>query len=132
MNKKILLIEDHPETIEIYKDLLQKEGFSLEVLNSGKAAKNKIKAILEKKEEKPSLVLLDLMLPDINGDKLLKLMRNNSKTNNIPVIIFTNYTDPEQKRKLQELGIEKFITKTDQTPLEFLKVIKDWFEKNKN
>jgi len=129
MPKNILLIEDHPETIDIYKDLFQKEGFSLEVLSSGKLAKEKIRALSENSTgEKPSLILLDLMLPDTNGEELLKIIRNNSNTSSIPVMIFTNYTDPNQKQELEKLGIEKFITKTDQTPLEFVELVKNWFK----
>ncbi len=127
MSKNILLIEDHSETIDIYKDLFLSEGFSFEALSSGKLAKDKIKSIT-KEEKKPSLILLDLMLPDINGEKLLQIIREKNTTKEIPVIIFTNYTDPEQEKKIEKLGIEKFIIKTDQTPLEFLNIIKNWFE----
>lgn len=127
MAEKILLIEDHPETIDIYKTLFKKEGFNLEIIDSGKRAKEKI----ENLKEKPSLILLDLMLPEVNGVELLQIIRNNSDTNNIPVIIFTNYTDPEQKEGIEKLGVEKFIIKTDQTPLEFVELIKDWFKNQK-
>lgn len=128
MAKNILLIEDHPETIDIYKELFKKEGFNLEIIDSGEKVLQKIKRLEEEKEDIPSLILLDLMLPNVTGDKLLKNIRSNPLLEDTPVFIFTNYTDPQQKENLEKLGIEKFITKTAQTPLEFVKMIKKWFE----
>ena len=129
MPKRILLIEDDPPTIDLYEEIFKKGDFEVENLTWGKQSLERLSEIREGKKEKPDLVLLDLILPDINGIEILKEAKNNEKTKDIPFFVLTNYTDPELEKEIWKLGVEKYIIKANYTPSQLVKVIKGWFEK---
>ena len=129
MAKKILLIEDEDEQIELYSDALNLAGFEVETIKWGYKALESIEKIKEGKMEKPDLVLLDLVLLDINGIEILEKARGEEETKDIPFFILTNFTDPELKEIGEKLKVEKYIVKTDVTPLQLAKIIKEWFKK---
>lgn len=130
MRKKILLIEDDLPTVEIYEDVLKKAGFETETFKWGKKGLERLEEIKEGKKEKPDLILLDLILPDINGIEILEKAKKEEKLKDIPFFVLTNYGDPELEKESWRLGIEKYIVKTNYTPSQLVKIIKDWF-KNK-
>jgi len=125
MPKTILLIEDDLATIDVYTIALKKAGFEVEVINLGNEAIEKIKEIAEQKAKKPALVLLDLLLPDVNGIEVFKVIREQKETKDIPVFVLTNYSDDELKKKSQELKAEEYITKADYGPKEIVKMVKE-------
>jgi len=129
--KKILLIEDETELVEIYEEVFKKFGFEIETLKWGSAALERLKEIGEEKTKKPDLILLDLILPDINGIKILEKARAEEGTKDIPFFILTNYSDPELEKIGKELKVEKYVIKTEVTPIQLAQIIKKWF-KNKN
>ena len=92
MKNIVYLIEDEKDIMYVYKTALSGAGISVEPLASGKEAMEKIEAVQAKKEEKPVLVLLDLVLPDINGLEILNALRKHKETKDIPVFILSNYT----------------------------------------
>ena len=87
--------------------------------------------VKEGKKEKPDLILLDLVLPDINGVEILKQARKEKGTADIPFFILTNYTNPELEKIARKLKVEKYILKTDLVPSQLVKTIKEWFKKSK-
>ncbi len=105
--EKILIIEDDKFLLKLYSDKLRREGF--EVLESlrGKEGLNKIFT------EKPDLVILDLILPGINGFEVLSEIKLNPKTKNIPVIILTNLGQQSDIRKGLELGAAAYLVKAE-------------------
>ena len=129
MAKKILLIEDEPQQIEIYEKAIGEAGFEIESLKWGEEGLERLEEIKSKKKEKPDLVLLDLILPDINGIVILEKAKSDSELKDIPFFILTNYSDPELEKTGEELGVEKHIIKTDVTPSQLSKLIKEWFKK---
>ena len=131
MSKKILLIEDDSCMIDIYETVLKKAGFEIETLKYGHQAQKRLKKIIEGKKEKPDLILLDLVLPDINGIEILKQSRAEKGIADIPFFILTNYTDPDLEKISRKLKVEKYILKTDFVPSQLVKEIKDWFKKSK-
>jgi len=131
MPKKILLVEDDSYIIDIYSTVLKKAGFKVEISKSSKDAMEKLEKVAKGAEEKPDLVLLDLVLPDINGIEVLKKARLQKGIDNIPFFILTNYTNPNLKIIGKKLKVEKYILKTDPIPSQLVKKIKDWFEKVK-
>jgi len=131
MSKKILLIEDDSCMIDIYETVLKKAGFEVETLKYGHQAQRRLKKIGEDKKEKPDLILLDLVLPDINGIEVLKQSRAEKGIADIPFFILTNYTDPDLEEISRKLKVEKYILKTDLVPSRLVKEIKDWFKKSK-
>ena len=130
MSKKILLIEDDSCMIDIYETVLKKAGFEVETLKYGHQAQKILKKIKEGKKEKPDLILLDLVLPDINGIEILKQSRAERGITHIPFFILTNYTNPDLERISRKFKAEKYILKTDFIPSQLVKEIKEWFEKS--
>ena len=130
MAKRILLIEDDPRQIEIYEKAIGEAGFEIESLKRGQEGLERLEEIKSKKKEKPDLILLDLILPDINGIVILEKARSDPELKDIPFFVLTNYSDPELEKMGRDLGAEKHIIKTDVTPSQLVRVIKDWF-KNK-
>ena len=128
MPKKILLIEDDSCIVDIYTTVLRKAGFEVETANCSKDAMEKLEKIAQGVEDKPDLVLLDLVLPDINGIEVFKKARSQKGIDDIPFFILTNYTDPDLKIISIKLKVEKYILKTDLIPSQLVKEIKDWFK----
>jgi len=124
-----LLIEDEPQQIEIYEKAVKEAGFEIESLKWGEEGLKRLEEIKSKKKEKPDLILLDLILPDINGIAILEKAKLDLQLKDIPFFILTNYSDPELEKTGEELGVEKHIIKTDVTPSQLIKIIKDWFKK---
>jgi len=114
---KILLVEDDPSTVEVYKTAFEAAGFEVEVLFSGDDGMAKIKEIEKGKAEKPDLILLDYVLPGPDGVEILKEIRKNKNTKDIKVFITTNYSIEQlkQKKKVIVKG-ERFILKADYPP----------------
>jgi len=129
MKRRILLIEDDPRQIEIYEKAIGEAGFEIESLKWGNEGLERLKEIRSKKKEKPDLILLDLILPDINGIAILEKAKLDPELKDIPFFILTNYSDPELEKIGKDLGAEKHIIKTDVIPSQLIKIIKEWFKK---
>jgi len=125
MAKTILFVEDDLPTIEVYKTALENAGFEVEAMLLGEEAIRKIKEIEKGEAKKPDLVLLDLILPGINGIDVLEEIRGNEKTKDMPVFILTNYTDEELKKKGFLLKTEQYLLKTSYAPRELVEIVKD-------
>lgn len=122
--KTILFVEDDLPTIEVYKTALNEAGFKVEAMLLGEEAIRRIEEIKKGEAKKPDLVLLDLMLPGINGVEVLKEIRKYKKTKDIPVLVLTNYTNKEAQSRELHLEAEKCLIKTDYTPRQLVKVVK--------
>ena len=126
--KKILLIEDEPFQIDIYEKIIREAGFEIESLQWGKEGLKRLEEIKARKKEKPDLILLDIILPDINGIAILEKAKADPELRDIPFFIFTNYSAPGLEKTAKDLGAEKHIIKTDVTSSQLVKLIKDWFK----
>ena len=122
-NKKIFLIEDDPNMVEIYSEAFKAASIDFEVIRLGREAIKKIKTIAESNKDKPNIVLVDLILPDINGIEILKEIKNNENTKDIRVFILSNYSDPDFL-KTEKVKAEKFILKADIKPTQLAELIK--------
>lgn len=103
MDIKILVVEDEPKLRKIIKDFLTKENFNVLEASNGLEALDKFFL------EKPNLIILDLMLPKLNGFEILKEIRNQNK--NLPVIMLTARNSEEDILKGYELKINEYIVK---------------------
>jgi len=81
--KRIICVEDEPEMIDLVKLILERKGYIVTGISGGR---NGVKMI---KREKPDLVLLDLMMPDLDGWDVYQQLKADSSTNEIPVIVVT-------------------------------------------
>ena len=101
----ILLIEDEKNIVELIKYNLEREGFRVLTAMKGNAGLDMAL------KEKPDLVLLDLMLPELGGLDICKTLKHNDKTRNIPVIILTAKGTETDKVVGLELGADDYVTK---------------------
>ena len=101
----ILLIEDEKNIVELIKYNLEREGFRVLTAMKGNAGLDMAL------KEKPNLVLLDLMLPELGGLDICKTLKHNDKTRNIPVIILTAKGTETDKVVGLELGADDYVTK---------------------
>lgn len=131
-HKKIILIEDELGIAELYKTVFEGDGFEVENILTGSEAEEKINEINKGETEKPDLILLDLILPDISGLELLKKLRNVEKTRDIPVVVLSNYSGEDTKKECEDLGIDGYILKIEVTPQELVEIIKKKFQWEEN
>lgn len=126
--EKILFIEDEVAIQRTLGDALRKKGYEVRSALDGEAGLNLAK------EEKPDLILLDLILPKKHGLEVLGELRQSEKTKNIPVIILTNLENIGEVEKAIELGATIYLVKANYTLDEVVqkveKALKKW--KNKN
>ncbi len=108
--KKILLIEDEDYIREIYKEQLESAGFSIDDFPTGTQG-------LEAFEKNTyDLVILDIILPDINGLHILKTIKTNDTKKNIPVLIISNADQDIIRKQGLELGAADYLQKVQSTP----------------
>lgn len=103
--EKILIIEDDRDIVEMVEYNLKKEGYTTIAVLSGKDAMPRAK------RERPDLVILDLMLPDIDGFEICKSLKSNEITGQIPVIMLTAKSQEADKVTGLELGADDYMTK---------------------
>ncbi|WP_300348440.1 response regulator transcription factor [Clostridium sp.] len=104
-NKKVLIVDDEEHIRELIKFNLKKDGYETEVAVNGREALEKIN------ENKFDLILLDLMIPEIDGLEVCKEIRKNEETEDIPVMIITAKGEEFDKVLGLELGADDYITK---------------------
>jgi phosphate regulon transcriptional regulator PhoB len=103
--KKILLVDDEPDLVQLVSYNLKKEGFTVSSASDGEDALQKIK------KTEFNLILLDLMLPGIQGMEVCRILRNNPKTEHIPVIMLTARVEEADKVRGLETGADDYMTK---------------------
>lgn len=108
-SQKIVIVEDKTTLAEIYKTRLELLGYRCFVAYDGQRGLELIQ------QELPNLVLLDLMVPLIAGDQILKTMRSSDWGKNIPVLILSALNEAEAPEGLRELGIEGYAVKANLT-----------------
>ena len=116
-NAKILIIEDDKFLLKAYNIKLRKEKFNVIL------ATDSISGFELAKKEKPSLIILDLLLPKMNGFEFLKKIKSNEELKNIPIIVISVLGQKADQKKAIELGAEKYLIKTDNTLKEIIKNI---------
>jgi CheY-like chemotaxis protein len=105
MQAKILLVEDEPENQLVIGLILTTEGYNVITADRGDAAL-KLAA-----GEKPDLILLDVMMPEINGYEVLERLRSNPETAGIPVVLLTALAQEKDVEKAVEAGVNGFVAK---------------------
>lgn len=104
--KKILLVEDDTTLAEVYRSRLELEGFETKTVYNGEEALSAIQ------EFKPDLVLLDAMMPKISGFDVLDIIRNTPATANTRVIMLTALSQPKDKERAENLGVDEYLVKS--------------------
>lgn len=105
--KKIVIIEDDSSLAEIYKIKLEALGYRCFIGYNG------VTGLYFTQKEIPDLVLLDIMIPDIAGDKVLEIMRASEWGKDIKVLVMSNLNESEAPQDLRKYGIEDYIVKAN-------------------
>ena len=116
--KKVMIVEDDDVLADALNHSLQDEGYELFTAIDGEEAERMIL------QEVPDLILLDLLLPVKNGFEVLKVMRQNPITKDIPVVILTNYEESATKDEGEKLGVKEYIVKAKMPISEIPKMVK--------
>ena len=119
--QKILLVDDDPDFIEIYSATFKAAGLNFSI------AKNGPEALEKAKTEKPALILLDLMLPNIDGFEVLKRLKQTPEASTIPVWMITNLAEPLNQTIAASLGAADYLVKASVMPQQVCEKIKASF-----
>ena len=106
----ILLIEDDNLLQRMYQDKFEKEGYKVNLAVDGE------EGLVKMKEERPDLVVLDVMMPNMNGFEVLENMKECTDGANIPVVLLTNLSGEEDAKKGLEMGAVAYLIKSENTP----------------
>lgn len=117
---KILIVDDDPLLVRMYQKKLENDGYEVATADDGDVALTKVS------ESKPDIILLDIMMPKVNGLQVLSKLKENKETSNIPVILLTNVggTDGDINRGL-ELGAVAYLVKAGNRPVVVVQKVKE-------
>ncbi|MBI1971495.1 MAG: response regulator [Candidatus Wildermuthbacteria bacterium] len=116
--KNILLVEDDPLLVDIYKTKLEESGFGVRVVQDGNAVQGALES------SKPDLILLDIVLPNVDGWSILQAIKQNEKLRAIKVAILSNLGQKEEIEKGVKLGADLYLIKAHYTPTQVVEEIK--------
>ena len=117
---RIFLIEDDSLVVHLYERTFTLNGFDVEVAYDGVEGLDK----LSKSEELPAVIILDLMLPKMHGFEVLKALKSDTATKDIPIIVLTNLESMGDIEKALELGATTYLIKASYTLEEVVGKIK--------
>lgn len=115
--KYILVAEDDAFYANIYKVKLEKEGFEVTVVGDGQQAIDKLK------EKAPDLLILDLIMPEVDGFEALERIKADPKTKDIKVIVLSNLGQDEDVERAKKLGALEYVVKASVSIQEMIKII---------
>lgn len=117
---KILIIEDDPLIVKIYTTRLSADGFEVVSAENGEEGLKLIE------QDGINLIILDLMMPRIDGFGLLEKIRATEKTKDLPVLVYSNLAQEEEVTRVKNLGATEFIVKANISPTEMVNKIKGY------
>lgn len=125
--KKIILVESEPTQVSIYRRMLQKTDFDVELAGGCREMFEELRDIRLGLSSKPDLVILDFMLADGHGIEVLKAIKKHPLTSDIPVFAVTNYANPDNDSQIRAHGItpEKYMIKAHYTPGQILDAVNE-------
>lgn len=115
---KVLLIEDDPLIYRLYQKLFSLEGFEIELAENGQLGLEKLKTF------HPDVLLMDIMMPTMNGLEMLTQLKSDSETKDIPVIVLTNIADMNVTQMAQSKGAVLCIIKSQTEPADVISSVK--------
>ncbi len=116
---KIAIIEDDAVISQMYRMKFEADGFEVQVADNGKSGVSMVQTFA------PDLILLDLQMPEMNGEEALGRIRSQPWGAKIPVIILTNLGIEESPKSLREMGIHSYIVKAELTPSQVVDKVKE-------
>jgi DNA-binding response OmpR family regulator len=101
----VLVVEDDPDLNEMIGAYVRLAGYAYRPALDGSSALRELRA------QRPALVLLDLMLPDMDGFEVCRLLRENAATRDVPVVVLSAVNEAESRHRAQELDVREYLTK---------------------
>ena len=103
--RRVLVVDDERDVVDLLRTILEVEGFAVEVETDGRAALSRVLG------NPPDLIVLDLMMPDLDGFELLKLLRLEPRAAGVPVLIVSARTAHQDQIESLQLGADAYICK---------------------
>jgi DNA-binding response OmpR family regulator len=122
---KILVVEDETFLVKIYSVKLKKEGYEVSIANDGE------QAVKLAAEVQPDLILLDLILPKMNGFEALEKMRSSPVNKETPVIVLSNLGQEEDIKRAESLGADGYLVKANFSIQDIVAKIRETLDKRK-
>ncbi len=120
--KKILLVDDDPTFTQLYSSVFKIQGLNFSIATNG------VEALQKTVSEKPDLILLDIMLPEISGMEVLKKLKGDPQTKHITVWMITNLAEQLNQETAASLGAADYLVKASNTPLKIVEKIKAFLQ----
>lgn len=114
----ILIVEDEPMLADMYATKFSMEGFAVEKGGDGVEALAKARAV------KPDIILLDIIMPKLDGFSVLKELKADAKLKSVPVILLTNLGQDDDVRKGKQLGADDYFVKANHSPQEIVEKVR--------
>ncbi len=105
MPKKILIAEDEKNVILGVRTCLDAVGYQMEIVEDGEQALDAVR------KDPPDLILLDLLMPNVDGFEVLKVVKGNDETRHIPIVVLTAKAEEEDRQRALDLGADDYMTK---------------------
>lgn len=122
---KLLIVEDDPLVSRMYKKIFGFEGFDVETAVDGKVGLQKARTL------KPELVLLDVMMPAMNGFEVLEKMKADPELRDVPVIVLSNLSGTYDAKKALDMGAIAYMVKSEYKPKEVAMRVKGYLTDSK-
>ena len=116
---KVLIIDDDPSLLRLYQKVFTLEGHEVVLASEGSEAINIVRTI------HPDIILLDIMMPTMNGIDVLKILKSDTVLSHIPVVILTNLSSSQDSQKALSLGALKCVIKSEMDPQQVVAVAKE-------
>lgn len=114
----VLIVEDDSFLANIYKTKFEMEGFKINVSENGEVA------LVDVKKKKPAIILLDILLPKLDGFAVLSKLKEDKDTKDIPVILLTNLGQKDDVQKGLDMGAVDYLIKAHFKPSEVVEKVK--------
>lgn len=119
MARVILIVEDEPRNRKLFRDLLQLKGYATLEATNGK------QGVKIAREKKPDLILMDILMPVMDGLEATRILKTDAETKDIPIIALTSYAMKGDEERIRQAGCDEYITKPIDTR-EFVKKITEY------
>jgi len=119
--KKLIIIEDEETLLNLLDKKLNQEGYSVDIARNGEEGLEKIR------NNRPDLILLDIIMPKMGGFEVMEILKKDKELNTIPIIIISNSGQPVELDRAKELGVVDWLIKTDFDPQEVVDKVKKQF-----
>lgn len=126
MSKTLLIIEDDPFVLRFYERLFRLHNYAVEMASNGEEGIEKAKKL------KSPLILMDIMMPKMNGLEVLERIKGNPETKDSVVVMLSSFGEEETIKKAQGLGAEDYIIKSKVSDEELLAVVDKYIERSTN